>query len=72
MDMQQELLKLKVKTGWSWERMSLEFERVMKQPGPSHTTLFRYATGKARPASQIYTRYVSRAIQRVMRELPPT
>ena len=41
-----ELLNLKKKTSWSWERMCREFHRVMGHEGPTHTTLFRYATTK--------------------------
>jgi hypothetical protein len=40
-----QLLSLRKKTAWSWERMCREFHRVMGEEGPSHTTLFRYASG---------------------------
>ncbi len=35
-----QLLRLRKKTAWSWERMCREFHRVMGYEGPSHTTLF--------------------------------
>jgi len=41
-----ELLRLRKKTSWSWERVCHEFHRVMGHEGPSHATLFRYSTGK--------------------------
>jgi len=44
--LQKQLLRLKKKTSWSWERLRREFHRVMGQEGPTHTTLFRYASGK--------------------------
>ena len=40
-----QLLRLKKKTSWSWERMCREMHRVMGEEGPTHTTLFRYASG---------------------------
>ncbi len=64
-----ELLSLKKKTSWSWERMCREFHRVMAHEGPSHTTLFRYATGKARRRNVLTERYVKTAIDRVTVEL---
>ena len=65
-----ELLRLKQKTSWSWERMCHEFHRVMGQGGgPSHTTLFRYATGKAKGRNAVTERYVQEAIRKVTVEL---
>ena len=64
-----ELLSLKAKTSWSWERMCREFHRVMGTEGPSHTTLFRYATGKAKRRQVLIEHYVREAIQRVTVEL---
>ncbi len=43
-----QLLHLKAKTSWSWERLCREFHRVMGYEGPSHATLFRYASGKVK------------------------
>ncbi len=64
-----QLLSLKKKTSWSWERMCREFHRVMGEEGPSHTTLFRYATGKVRRRNVLTERYVKEAIDRVTVEL---
>ena len=58
-----ELLDLKEKTSWSWERRSHEFERVMNERGPSNTTLFRYATGRVKRRNLIVERYVQDAIR---------
>ena len=63
-----QLLRLKVKTSWSWERMCREFHRVMAHEGPSHTTLFRYATGKVKQSNIITERFVRQAIQKVTAE----
>ncbi len=64
-----QLLSLKKKTSWSWERMCREFHRVMGEEGPSHTTLFRYATGKVRRRNVLTERYVEEAIDRIAVEL---
>jgi hypothetical protein len=64
-----ELLRLKKKTSWSWERMCREFHRVMAHEGPSHTTLFRYAKGKGKRAHVVTERYVREAIKKVTAEL---
>jgi len=64
-----ELLSLKEKTSWSWERMCREFHRVMGHEGPSHTTLFRYATGKVKRPNVVTEQYVREAIQKVTVEL---
>ncbi len=64
-----QLLSLKKKTSWSWERMCREFHRVMGQEGPSHTTLFRYAKGKGKRPHVVTERYVQQAIQKVTVEL---
>jgi len=63
------LLGLKRKTSWSWERMCREFHRVMGEEGPSHTTLFRYATGRVRRRNVLTERYVGEAIDKVTVEL---
>lgn len=42
-----QLLNLRVKTSWSWPRIYHEFYRVMGHKGPSHTTLFKYASEKS-------------------------
>jgi len=64
-----ELLSLKKKTSWSWERMSREFHRVMGQEGPTHTTLFRYASGRVKRPNVITARYVQEAMDKVTAEL---
>jgi len=64
-----QLLRLRAKTSWSWERMRREFHRVMGYEGPSHTTLFRYASGKVKRPSVIAERYVRQAIDKLTAEL---
>ena len=49
--------------------MCREFHRVMAHEGPSHTTLFRYATGKVKRPNVIAERYVREAIHKVTVEL---
>ncbi|MCZ6484593.1 MAG: PAS domain-containing protein [Acidobacteria bacterium] len=65
----EQLLSLKKKTSWSWEKMCREFHRVMDQEGPSHTTLFRYAIGKVKRRHGLTERFVREAIQKVRVEL---
>ena len=65
-----QLLSLKKKTSWSWERMCREFHRVMGHEGPSHTTLYRYAKGKGNKRPHAVTeRYVREAIDKLAAEL---
>ncbi len=64
-----QLLRLKKKTSWSWERMCREFHRVMGQEGPTHTTLFRYASGRVKRPNVITARYVQEAMDKVTAEL---
>ncbi len=64
-----QLLSLKKKTAWSWERMCREFHRVMAHEGPTHTTLFRYARGNVKRPNVIAERYVREAIHKVTAEL---
>ncbi len=64
----EQLLSLKKKTSWSWEKMCREFHRVMDQEGPSHTTLFRYAIGKVKRRHGLTERFVREAIQKVRAE----
>jgi len=64
-----QLLSLKAKTSWSWEKMSRQFHRVMGAEGPSQTTLFRYATGKVKRPNVCTERYVQQAIHKVTVEL---
>jgi len=64
-----QLLSLKKKTSWSWERMCREFHRVMGHEGPSHTTLYRCAKGKGKRSHAVTERYVREAIQKVTAEL---
>ena len=63
-----DLLKLKKKTGWSWERMCREIHRVMGEEGPSHTTLFRYATRKIKRPNKLTERYISEGIDAIKKE----
>jgi len=65
-----QLLRLKKKTSWSWERMCREMHRVMGHEGPSHTTLYRYAKGKGTKRPHAVTeRYVQQAIDKLTAEL---
>jgi len=64
-----QLLRLKKKTSWSWKRMCREFHRVMGHEGPTHTTLFRYASGKVKRPNVIAERYVREAIEKITVEL---
>jgi hypothetical protein len=49
--------------------MAREFYRVMGHEGPSHTTLFRYSSGKVKRPNVIAERYVQQAIHKVTVEL---
>ncbi len=64
-----QLLSLKKKTSWSWERMCREFHRVMAHEGPTHTTLFRYASGRVKRPNVVTERYVREAIDKLTVEL---
>ena len=64
-----QLLSLKAKMSWSWERMCREIHRVMGEEGPSHTTLFRYASGKTKRPNVLVERYVQQAIDKLTAEL---
>ncbi len=64
-----QLLSLKKKTSWSWERMCREIHRVMDYEGPSHTTIFRYASGKVKQPNVVTERFVRQAIEKVTAEL---
>ena len=64
-----QLLRLKEKTSWNWERLCYEFHRVMGQEGPTHTTLFRYASGRVKRPNVITERYVQQAIHKLTAEL---
>ena len=67
--LRKQLLSLKAKTSWSWERVCRELHRVMGHEGPSHTTLFRYATGKVKRPNVVTEQYVREAIHKVTVEL---
>ena len=60
-----QLLSLKKKTSWSWERMCREIHRVMDYEGPSHTTIFRYASGRTKRLNVIAERYVQQALEKL-------
>ncbi len=64
-----QLLSLKAKTSWSWERMCREFHRVMAHEGPTHTTLFRYASGRVKRPNVVTEQYVRKAIHKLTAEL---
>ena len=64
-----QLLSLKKKTSWSWERMCRQFHRVMAHEGPSHTTLFRYASGRIKRPNVLVEQYVRQAIDKLTAEL---
>ena len=64
-----QLLSLKKQTAWSWERLCREFHRVMGYEGPTHTTLFRYASGNVKRPNVVTERYVQQAIQKLTVEL---
>jgi hypothetical protein len=49
--------------------MCREFHQVMGHKGPTHTTLFRYATGSVNRPNVVTERYVRQAIERVTAEL---
>ncbi len=64
-----QLLSLKKQTSWSWEKMCREIHRVMGEEGPSHTTLFRYASGRVKRPNVLVEQYVRQAIHKVTAEL---
>ena len=64
-----QLLRLKKKTSWSWERMCREMHRVMGEEGPTHTTLFRYASGRVKRPHVLVEQYVRQAIDKLTAEL---
>ncbi len=64
-----QLLSLKKKTSWSWERMCREFHRVMGEEGPSHTTLFSNASERVKRPHVLVEKYVQQAIERITAEL---
>ena len=64
-----QLLSLKKKTSWTWERMFREFHRVMGYEGPSHTTLFRYASRQTKRPNVLADQYVRQAIDKLTAEL---
>ena len=64
-----QLLRLRKKTAWSWERMCREFHRVMGYEGPSPTTLFRYASRQTKRPNVLVDQYVRQAIDKLTAEL---
>ncbi len=68
--LRKQLLSLKKKTSWSWERMARELHRVMGHEGPSDTTLFRYAIGNVKRRNVVTEQYVREAIHKVTVEYP--
>jgi len=63
------LLNLKAKTSWSWEKMCRDFHRVMAHEGPSHTTLYRYASGRVKRPHVLVEHYVRKALEKITVEL---
>ncbi len=63
------LLRLKKRTGWSWERMCREMHRIQGEEGPSHTTLFRYASDRIRRPNKLTEKYISDGADRLLVEL---
>jgi len=49
--------------------MCREMHRVMGEEGPTHTTLFRYASGKTKRPNVLVEQYVREAIDKVTAEL---
>ena len=68
MTVRTQLIRLKKKTHWSWEKMCREMHRVMGEEGPSHTTLFRYATGRVKRHNAVVERWVLKGTDRLMKE----
>ena len=62
------LLNLRTKTSWTWAKMSREFHRVMGYEGPSHTTLFRYASRQTKRPNVLADQYVRQAIDKLTAE----
>ncbi len=65
---QRQLLALKKRTSWSWERMCREMHRVMQEEGPSHTTLFRYASGAVKRRNKLTERWIKTAMKKLREE----
>ena len=63
------LLRLKKRTGWRWERMCREMHRIQGEEGPSHTTLFRYASDRIRRPNKLTEKYISDGADRLLVEL---
>jgi len=49
--------------------MCRELHRVMGEEGPSHTTLFRYASGRVKRPHVLVEQYVRQAIDKLTAEL---
>jgi hypothetical protein len=49
--------------------MAREFHRVMGHEGPTHTTLFRYASGRVKQPNVVTERYVRQALEKLSAEL---
>lgn len=64
----QRLRGLKNRRHWSWERLCREMHRVMDSEGPSHTTLFRYATGRVKKPNVLVVRWVEEAREKLEEE----
>ena len=49
--------------------MCREIHRVMGEEGPSHTTLFRYASGRVKRPNVVTEQYVRKALEKLTAEL---
>ena len=63
-----QLLRLKERTGWSWERICRELHRIMGEEGPCHTTLFRYGEGQVNRPNVIVERWISVGVSKLEKE----
>jgi len=64
-----DLLKMKKKTGWSWEKMCREFHRVVGHEGVSHTTLWRVSKQRGKPRGHsLAMRFIRQGIDAIKKE----
>ena len=66
--LRRDLLRLKKSKKWSWERMTMEFHRVMGKAGPVATTLYRYGTGEVGKPQALVAEYLREAHDRIVKE----
>jgi len=64
-----DLLRLKKKKGWSWERMCREFHRVIGYEGVVHTTLWRVSKARGKPQHHnLAMRFIREGIDLINKE----